>query len=321
MKIILLSGSIYAIPSLHFLAGQNMIEAVVSVGDVNKYNMQLEQASKHMNIPFVRLNKDQLLTDFKKMLLETSPDVVLVFGLGCKVPSELFKIPKKGFYNVHFSLLPAYRGHSPVFWQLKNGETTGGVTIHKINEKFDDGPILAQQAVTIFPGDSYGIFSARLGIESTMLVGNAMMQLNMPGEVVLTEQDREKISYGPAPLLNDLKIHWETQTAKEIECLVNASNPDYGGAITLLRGQPIHILEVNMALLNNPNPEGVTSGTIVHSDPNYGIFVACINSEYLRLNILQSHEGILSGFKLAGMGVMPGEKFDTVPETADFTAI
>jgi len=283
--------------------------------------MQLEHASKHMNIPFQRLTKSQLRTDFKTLLLEASPDVVLVFGLGYKVPSELFDIPKKGFYNVHFSLLPAYRGHSPVFWQLKNGETTGGVTIHKINEKFDDGPILAQQAVSISPGDSYGIYSARLGIESTMLVGNAMMQLNMPDDVHLTKQDKEKISYGPAPLLKDLKIHWESQTAKEIECIVNASNPDYGGAITLLRGQPIHILEVSMAQLNNDNPGEIIPGTIVHCDPNYGIFVACKNSQYLRLNIVQSPEGILSGFKLASMGINAGEKFDTVPDTTAFTTI
>jgi len=283
--------------------------------------MQLEHACLHLNVPFLRLTKAQLNTDFKTLLLETRPDVVLVFGLGCKVPAELFNIPKKGFYNVHFSLLPAYRGPSPVFWQLKNSETTGGITIHRINEKFDDGPILAQKAVTIFPGDSYGIFSARLGIESTMLVGNAMMELNMPGEVALTEQDKEKTSYGPAPLLNDLKIHWETQTAKEIECLVNASNPDYGGAITLLRGQPINILEVNMAQLNNDNPGEVAPGTIVYSDPNHGIFVVCKNSQYLRLNIMQSPEGILTGFKLAGMGVNAGERFETVPEAANFTTI
>jgi methionyl-tRNA formyltransferase len=283
--------------------------------------MQLEHASKHMNIPFLRLTYSQLLTDFKALLLETRPDVVLVFGFGYKVPSELFDIPKKGFYNVHFSLLPAYRGHSPVFWQLKNGETTGGVTIHKINEKFDDGPVLAQQPVAIFPGDSFGIYSARLGVESTMLVGNAIMQLNMPGDIDLTDQDKEKISHSPAPLLDDLKIHWESQTAKEIENLVNASNPDYGGAITLLRGQPIHILEVSIAQLNNSNAVEVTPGTIVHCDPNNGIFVACKNSAYLRLNIVQTAEGILSGFKLAGMGINAGEKFDTVPVTTEFTTI
>lgn len=321
MKIVLLSGSIYAIPSLHFLAGQKMIETVVSVGDVNKHNLQLEHTAAHLNIPFLRLNKDQLLTDFKALLLETRPDVVLVFGLGCKIPAELFSIPQKGFYNVHFSLLPAYRGSNPVFWQLKNGETTGGITIHLMSDKFDAGPVLVQREFAIYPGDSYGIYSARLSMEGTMLVGNAMMQLSMPGEVPLTEQEKGKVSYSPAPSLNELKIHWENQTAKEIECLVNATNPDYGGALTLLRSQPINILEVSMAQLNNNNPEGVPPGTIVHSDPNYGIFVACKNSQYLRLNILQSPEGILSGFKLAGMGINAGERFETIPENANFTTI
>ena len=316
-----MSGSIHAIPSLHFLAGQKMIETVVSIGNVDKYNVQLEHASAHLNVPFLRFTKDQLLTDFKTLLLESRPDVVLVFGLGFKIPAELLGIPQKGYYNVHFSLLPAYRGHSPVFWQIKNSETQGGITIHKVSEKFDAGAILAQTEVTIYPGDSYGIYSARLSMESTMLVGNAMVQLATTANPALTSQDATKVSYAPAPGLNDLKIHWETQTAKEIECLVNATNPDYGGALTLLRGQPINILEVNMAQLNNDNPGEVTPGTIVHADQNYGIFVACKNSQYLRVNILQSPEGILSGFKLAGMGVTPGERFETIPESTDFTTI
>jgi methionyl-tRNA formyltransferase len=321
VKIILLSGSIYAIPSLHFLAGQKMIETLVCIGNVDKNNAQLEHAAAHLGVPFSRFAKDQLLTDFKTLLTKTQPDVVLVFGLGCKVPTELFEIPKKGFYNVHFSLLPAYRGHSPVFWQIKNGESTGGVTIHQMSAKFDQGPILAQKQTPIFPGDSYGTYSARLSMESTMLIGNTMMDMNSNVAVKLTVQDEEKVTYAPAPVLTDLKIHWETQSAKEIENLVNATNPDYGGALTLLRGQALHLLEVNIAQLNNDNPNPIAPGTIVHSDPNYGVFVACINGQYLRLNVVQSPEGILSGFKLANMGVAPGERLETVPENVDFKAI
>ena len=291
-----------------------MVETVVAVGSVDKNILQLEQVSAHLNVPFLRLSKDQFTTDFTTLLLQRQPDVVLVFGLGVKIPSDLLAIPKKGFYNVHFSLLPAYRGHSPVFWQLKNGETTGGITIHQMDKKFDNGPILSQLEVPVFPGDSYGTFSARLSMESTQLVGNAMMQLKADAELLLTEQDIEKISYAHAPALNDLKINWEKQSAQEIESLVNATNPDYGGAITILRGQPVNLLEVNMAELNNNSPDQIIPGSIVHSDSNYGIFVACKNSQFLRINVVQSSEGILSGFKLAGMGIRAGERFESPPD-------
>lgn len=101
----------------------------------------------------------------------------------------------------------------------------------------------------------------------------------------------------------------ETQSAREIESLVNATNPDYGGAITLFRGQPLRILEVNAVGVNNPSE--FAPGSIVHSDANYGVLVACKNIEFLRINIVQTSEGILSGFKLAGLGIAAGERFES----------
>ena len=80
--------------------------------------------------------------------------------------------------------------------------------------------------------------------------------------------------------------------------------------MTLLRNQLFRLLEVVPADLNNPVEQ--PPGTIVYADPNHGLFVACKNQQYLRINIIQSSEGILSGFKLAALGIQAGERLMTV---------
>jgi methionyl-tRNA formyltransferase len=312
VKIILLSSSIYSIPAMHFFGREKIFQSVVSFGNVNKNTVQVEHSAELLNLPFKRFLKNQLSTAFKDWLIEAQPDMVLIFGLSYKIPQELFTIPKLGFYSVHFSLLPSYRGRNPIFWQLKNGESIGGITIHQVAEDYDTGPILIQREIPIFPGENHGLFSGRLCLESVGLIDQGIEKLKNASDNMLRNQNDDTVSYCPAPSVDDLKINWEKQSAKEIENLVNAANPDYGGAVTLFRGQPFRILEVNLAELNNPAE--FSPGTIVHSDTNYGIFVACKNSQYLRINITQSSEGILSGFKLASLGIAAGERFESATD-------
>ena len=72
-------------------------------------------------------------------------DLVIVFGFAWKIPQAVLAIPRLGVMNVHVSMLPKYRGPAPLLWAIRNGDTTGGVTVHWMDENFDTGNILAQQ--------------------------------------------------------------------------------------------------------------------------------------------------------------------------------
>jgi len=76
-------------------------------------------------------------------------DLILVYAFGEIIPKELLNLPKYGFWNIHPSLLPKYRGPSPIAIPLINGDETTGVTIIKMDEEIDHGPIIAQQSLTI----------------------------------------------------------------------------------------------------------------------------------------------------------------------------
>lgn len=308
MKIILLTGGSYSIPAIHYLSGQKILHGIAIPGPSNKNNIPIELNAQHLNIPCKRFLKNELVTGFKDWLAELQPDVVFVFGCGYKIASELFSIPKFGFYNIHFSLLPAYRGNSPVFWQIKNGEETGGITIHQMTDEYDSGPMLAQQELSISQGDSHGLYSARLSLESVAVIAKGIEKLISTGNSLLLPQNEDRAGYFSRPAVDDLKIDWEKQSAKQIENIVNACNPDYGGAVAMFRGQPFRILEVNQVNMNNPAE--FAPGTIVHSDINYGVIVACNNGQFLRINIAQLSEGIFSTFKLGGLGIAAGERFE-----------
>jgi methionyl-tRNA formyltransferase len=81
-------------------------------------------------------------------------DLALVYAYGAKIPKEILSLPKYGFWCIHPSLLPKYRGVSPMATPLINGDKITGVTIIKMDDKFDHGPIIAQETITIAKNDT-----------------------------------------------------------------------------------------------------------------------------------------------------------------------
>lgn len=73
------------------------------------------------------------------------PDLLVVFGFAWKLPPSVLEIPRLGALNIHVSMLPSYRGPAPLLWAIRNGDASGGITVHRMDSDFDTGNILAQQ--------------------------------------------------------------------------------------------------------------------------------------------------------------------------------
>lgn len=80
-----------------------------------------------------------------RLLESYAVDLLVVFGFAWKLPPAVLAIPRLGALNIHVSMLPKYRGPAPLLWAIRNGDRTGGVTVHWMDENFDTGNILAQQ--------------------------------------------------------------------------------------------------------------------------------------------------------------------------------
>jgi methionyl-tRNA formyltransferase len=86
-----------------------------------------------------------------KQLVGYRPDLMVVYGFNWKLPLEVLNIPRLGVLNVHPSMLPKYRGPAPTLWAVRNGDTHFGVTVHRMNESIDAGPIMARSQPIVLP--------------------------------------------------------------------------------------------------------------------------------------------------------------------------
>jgi len=98
-----------------------------------------------------KIRKDKECFDELKKI---NPDINVVVAYGQIIPSEIIYLPKNDSINIHFSYLPKYRGASPVQWALLSGEKKTGITLFRLNEKMDQGDILARKTVRIRPDEN-----------------------------------------------------------------------------------------------------------------------------------------------------------------------
>ena len=142
-----------AIPTLNWLLQSDHEIALIITqpdrpsgrGQILQQTTVAEWAHNHQ-IPVLKPESSQELVGKVEDL-----DLVLTIGYGVLIPESILSLPKKGFLNLHFSLLPAYRGAAPAQRALHNGEVTTGVTVFQLDKGMDTGPIFAQESIAINP--------------------------------------------------------------------------------------------------------------------------------------------------------------------------
>jgi len=186
--------------TLEILKQEDFIPAlIITAPDRPKgRGMQLQQSpvaefAKQNNISYFKPEK--LNNELAKKLSAKSYELAIVVAYGKIMPENILNIPKLGSINVHYSLLPKYRGASPVESAILNGETKTGVTIQKMVYQMDAGPILAQTKTEIFPNETASELRARL----IKLGGDMLVKiLKTPSSFPLSggkQQDESQATY------------------------------------------------------------------------------------------------------------------------------
>ncbi|MBU4481319.1 methionyl-tRNA formyltransferase [Patescibacteria group bacterium] len=152
------------------------------------------------------------------------PDLAIVSAYGQIIPKDMLDIPKSGFINVHPSLLPKYRGPSPIQAAILNGDQETGVTIILVDEKMDHGPIIKSSKLKVQSSK----FTYRELHNKLAELGAKLLLETIPkwtkGEIKPTPQDESKATYTKILKKEDGKIDWE-KSAKELERQVRAFSP------------------------------------------------------------------------------------------------
>ena len=231
-KIIFMGTPQFSVPSLEALAKSSYEISYVytqypkASNRGQKLNLSpIQKSAEHLNLP-VRspktLNTDKELNFFKNL----SPDIVVVVAYGQLIPKKFLIIPKKGFINIHASLLPKWRGAAPIQRAIINSDKETGISIMKIKEKLDSGPIMKKIKIEINPYDSSGKISEKLSKIGAENIVRALDDI-FEGRVKFFEQEHDLTTYAKKIKKDESKIDWK-QNVINIIGKINGLNPNPG---------------------------------------------------------------------------------------------
>jgi methionyl-tRNA formyltransferase len=164
----------------------------------------------------IRSGQDVLVTSHMRrlaaLLKGLEPDLIFVTGFPWRLPPDVLNLPRLGSVNTHPALLPRYRGPNPVFWHFMNGETQGGLTMHRMEADFDTGPILAQRAFEITPDDDIDSITPKIFMAGGEAIIEALAKVAAgdPG----VPQPSEGASYAPLATEAERRLDWSRTAAQ-----------------------------------------------------------------------------------------------------------
>jgi methionyl-tRNA formyltransferase len=247
---------------------------------------------------------------FAQALAEVEPDCLAVVAYGRILPPAVLEVPRLGPINLHFSLLPRYRGAAPVQWALARGEQVTGVTTMRINERMDEGDLFLQRAVPIEANEHAPALEQRLATIGAALLVDTLDALERR-TIEPQPQDHDAATLAPLLSRADGDVDPEL-TAAEIVGRVRGFDP-WPGA-WLLRGQ--RRLRVATALALDGPPLTEPPGTLVRCTAE-GVLMACGGGSGLLVSRVQPEGGRVMAVRDAINGRLlgVGDRLERPPAT------
>jgi len=214
---------------------------------------------------------------------EMAPDIIFSFYYRKMVSKKILAIPAQGALNLHGSLLPRYRGRSPINWVLVNGESEAGVSLHYMTPRPDDGDIVAQAAIPIGKEDT-ALTLFEKAVEASRELLDETLPLLASGTAGRTPQDHSLATYFGGRCPADGKIDW-SGSARQVNNLIRAVTHPYPGAFTFSGDQKIFIWKAKITPLDRK----AEPGTVISINP---LIVAC-GEDSLEISRAQSEGSIL----------------------------
>ncbi len=291
-KIVLFASSSIVISTLNTLLETQQLAGVILTDRVDTDTMQLEQQLNQANIPYVRYQPSNPEVVLDHVALWQG-NLGLIFTFTHKLPVSLLNAFPEGIYNLHASSLPKYRGAMPLYWQIRNQESEGCLSIVKVEAEFDCGDIMTQQTFSIQPTDTLNSLGFVVAEHTPDFVKTFLTKLKEGGLAGVPQKDTSLTDplKAPMPSQKDLTIDWPSMTSQEIAAMARAGNPLFNGALMVWRHSMIGLLQATP--VEHPS-YGVPPGTVLHIGEPEGVIVAT-KSGALRLDILTITEGVFSG--------------------------
>ncbi|MGP4123439.1 MAG: bifunctional UDP-4-amino-4-deoxy-L-arabinose formyltransferase/UDP-glucuronic acid oxidase ArnA [Sodalis sp. (in: enterobacteria)] len=234
-----------------------------------------------------------------------APEVIFSFYYRQLLCQEILSLPMVGAFNLHGSLLPHYRGRSPLNWVLVNGEKETGVTLHRMTVRADEGNILVQRSVAITPQDDALSLHRKLCKAAAALL-KSVLPVIREQRFSETPQDDSIASYMKRRTPEDGHLDW-FQPASTLANMVRAVTEPWPGAFSYASGEKFIVWKAVV----RPNSNAAQPSTVLSVDP---LIIAC-GSDALEIQTGQSHQGVyMQGSQLAQvLGLVNGTLLNPRP--------
>ena len=261
----------------------------------------VKRIASEANIPVIEL--DSFRDDAARQLEEYESDFLVVASFGLMIPKRVLEMPSIGPVNIHPSLLPRYRGPSPIQWALWNGERETGITFIKMNEKMDQGDILYQETTVIGAQDDMITLSDRLALRAGEMLPHFLKNIGREEIDKGAAQEEGEATYTPIITKEMGKIDWSLgalEISRQVKALVL-----WPTAYTHLEGVMLKVFSAKVSDQEATGEAGLISGVtkegIVVSTPNGALLITEVQLENRkRLKAYQFAQGYrgLAGKKL-----------------------
>jgi len=239
----------------------------------------VKQAASRLGLPVFQPTRVRNAAFLERIRL-SRPEILVVVAYGRILPLSVLDLPHRGAVNIHFSLLPAYRGAAPVQWALAHGDRVTGVTTMQLSEGMDEGGLLLQDRVEIEPTEHTPQLQSRLAELGAALLLRTLDELSA-GRLVATPQEHALATHAP-PLRREDGFYDPAHTAGECAGRIRGFDP-WPGLWFRVGGKRMRMLQ---ASAEEGEALAEPSGSVVECTAQ-GLLISCAGGSRLRLSRLQ----------------------------------
>ena len=249
MRIAFLGNDTWSVPSLRALAAADDVDVELVLTNPPRpagrgsqlTSTAVADVAGTLDLPLLEVDRVRDGEGFDA-LDAMEPDVIVVVAYGEILTPDVLDIPRLGAVNVHFSILPRWRGAAPVARAILEGDEVTGVTVMLMDEGLDTGPVLRSEETSIAPDEDAGALGARLAELGAPILIEVLRGLE-DGSVEQRSQDHATATFAPKLLPDERTIDW-SQPADAIVRRVRAFAPE-PGAVTTFRGGRLKVLRAD----------------------------------------------------------------------------
>ncbi len=306
MQISVASSSLIAVPIIEaILASEHSLASVISTPDRKSGRGQIETPT---DLALWSEERGYLVAkpfdtpSLNQHLLAAQPQLIVTASYGRMIPVEVLHGPRFGWLNIHFSLLPRWRGAAPVQWALLEGDSATGISIFKLDKGMDTGPIYLQEEVEIGHSDTTTELLERMSHLAGLRIMGVVEEIRKG--IKPKAQSNAGITLAPKLSKEEGKLDWNLG-ADSILRKVRALE-DRPGTWSTHRGERIAIHSVSESLLPNSLQSPGEIALVENS-----LLIRCLDSTLQIAQVTPSGKKRMSGADFArGTRLAPGERFE-----------